>query len=160
VVVWVDGDGDQLTHSGVLNILNDWYSRGYDLTYGSQDTYPPSPTTMQARPYPSDVVANNSYRQYSRFGGGICHNHLRTMKFKLIQQMDESDFKDSNGQWLMAAADSAFMFPGLELSRGNFAYVPDILLLYHADHELSEWKRMNHLADYANHVILAEKQPK
>jgi glycosyltransferase involved in cell wall biosynthesis len=160
VVVWLDGDGDKFSHPNVLKSLNAWYSHGYDLTYGSYRPYPPSPTSQQARPWPPDVVANNSYRRAARFGGGICFNHLRTMKYKLIQQMDESDFKDKDGRWLTGAADSVFMFPGLELARGNFVFVPEILVDYHADHAGSEWKRGDNASEVTNNIVLTEKSPK
>jgi hypothetical protein len=160
VVVWVDGDGDQLAHPQVLNILDSWYAKGFDVTYGSYRPFPPSPTSQQARPWPEAAIRDNSYRWHARYGGGICFNHLRTMKYKLIQQMSEADFKDQDGKWIMAAADSVFMFPALELSRGNHKCIPAILLNYHADHEGSEWRAKGNPSDIANDIVLLEKKPK
>jgi hypothetical protein len=106
VVVWVDGDGDQLVPDA-LSYLDEVYTNSDVLmTYGNYDSWPPSPTSTPARPWPPEVVVAGTYREHARFGGGICHNHLRTMKYGLIQQMDESDMKRADGRWVRPTAPS------------------------------------------------------
>jgi hypothetical protein len=154
VVVWVDGDGDLLM-PGALDYLDKiYFDSDIQLTYGSYKTHPASPGSQPARPWPPAVIHANSYREHARFGSGICHNHLRTMKYELIQKMNESDMKRADGTWLMGAADSAFMFPALELSQGRSHFIERVLLDYHADHEFSDWKNGENWCDTDNHEIL------
>ena len=161
VVVWVDGD-DRLARTDTFDILNRHYDAGALVTWGSYEPQPPSATCPPSRPYPPKIVRRNGYRQYARprseggMGGGICHNHLRSMAYGIVHQMDESDMKDDDGNWWMNTPDALFMFPGLELARGAVAFVPDVLLWYSSDMAHAEWRAMPRDVDKVNQWVMAQ----
>lgn len=143
VIVFVDGD-DKLAHNGVLSHLDSVYSSDeeIDLTYGSYEPVPASRTCPAAQEYPKSVIERRSYRS-----AAFLFNHLRTLKYRLFQQMDEEvDFKNANGEWLMTSTDSAMMIPGLELARKH-AFIPEILYHYTSNNPISDWRVDPRLVD-------------
>lgn len=151
VVVWVDGD-DRLARPDTFEILNRHYDAGALVTYGSYKPDPPSATCAPARPYPERVVRRNLYR---RCPERHAYNHLRTASFSLIQQMTEDDCKDDHGEWFTSTPDAVFMFPLLELARGQVAFVPETLLIYSSDMAHAEWRDHPERVDYVNRTVLA-----
>lgn len=159
VIVFVDLD-DRLAHERVFEVLDRYYATGIDMAYGSYVSEPFSATCVPSRPYPPHVVRHNSYRHFARFEGGIVHNHLRTFKYKLFQSMQDSDFTYEDGTWLKTGPDSALMFPALELSGGNWAFMPEILYIYNSENAQSDWRRWPRVVDAAHARILDELPPK
>lgn len=153
VIVWVDPDGDRLKHDGVLERVAAHYADGSKLIYFQYDTDPYSPTCSPSRAYPPDVIRGNTYREFGRTRG-IPWNHLRTMRAELFYEMEDSDFKDDEGNWFMAGTDSAFMFPALELARGSVKFVDEVMLVYKSDNELADWRRQPRNVDRAHDIIL------
>lgn len=156
VIIWLDPDGDKFAHPNVLSRLDEAYSDGTRLLYSMYRPYPDSPGSTQSRAYPRQVIKSNSYRAHDRLYG-IFWNHLRTMKADLFLQMDDSDFQTDDGTWFPTSCDSAFMYPGLELARGKVKFLPEVLVDYRADHDLSDWKRYPEEIDRIHHVILTRK---
>lgn len=153
VIIWLDPDGDKFAHPRVLNRLEEEYADGTRLLYSMYRPYPDSPGSTQSRPYPPKIIRRNAYRAHDR-EFGIFWNHLRTMKADLVLQMDDSDFQTDDGVWFPTSCDSAFMYPGLELARGKVKFLPEVLVDYRADHDLSDWKRYPDEIDRIHHVIL------
>lgn len=141
VIVFVDGD-DQLSGHRALESVQYAYADGATaLTYGSYASVPFSPTCAPAQPYPPEVVANNSYREYARNGKGILWNHLRTFKYELFNQLGESDFTGPDGEYLECGPDATLMFPCLELANGNIKFLREVLLNYNSENPQSEWRK-------------------
>jgi glycosyltransferase involved in cell wall biosynthesis len=134
VIVWCDLD-DRLAHPNVLNILREHYDGGAVMTYGSYRTEPHSPTSHPAQPYPDSVITNRSYRTHNL----LLFNHLRTVSWPVLRLLDESDFKDNAGEWLMTGPDAAVMLPALEISGKRCHVIEEVLYVYNADHENAEW---------------------
>jgi glycosyltransferase involved in cell wall biosynthesis len=144
IVVFLDLDGDQLAHPDVLTHLLDYYSDGTLLTYGSYEPIPFADTCPAVLPFPEDVVANNSYRDFIRCGGPCSFNHLRTMKGKVATSIPIDQFKWHGGDWYNSATDYTWIIQGLERAGGRYKVIPEVLLLYN---------NANPHADYLEHPI-------
>lgn len=154
IIVFVDGD-DRLAHANVLARVRSFYNDGTLLTYGSFRSEPPSNTTRPAVPYPQDVIANSAYRAY-----GVLHfNHLRTLKYKLLAQLENSDFKDARGEWFNSCTDAAIMIPCMELAEGKIKCIPEVLYVYNSTNPLSDWRRQPEQVD-ADHWYILKTLPK
>lgn len=159
VIVFLDADGDRLAHPDVLGRLVDAYADGSKVVYSTYDTEPPSPSSVRSRAHPQHVVDNNSYREFTRFNG-IHWNHLRTFKAELFHAMDESDWKDDDCNWWRTVTDAAMMFPALELARGKVRFLDEVLLIYRADHDLSDWRRFPGSTINKAHDTILRRPPK
>lgn len=159
VIVFLDPDGDRFAHPNVLNRLEYAYSDGSRVVWSQYECDPPSPTSTPSCFYPRDVVRRGNYREFTLKGGGHTWNHLRTFKADMFLQMDESDFKDDDGNWFMSSPDSALMFPAIELARGRIKFFDEVLLTYRPDHELSDWKKQPKQID-RDHGIILRRSPK
>lgn len=154
VLVFLDGD-DRLEHERVLERLMFHYSDGSEVVYGQYRSDPFSPTCSPARSYPARVVADNDYRAYGLYGGGLLVNHLRTVKYKLFAQLDDSDFKDGDGNWFKSCADTAVMIPCMELARGKVKCLEnEILYVYNSENPQSDWRRQARQVDADHDYIL------
>jgi glycosyltransferase involved in cell wall biosynthesis len=132
IVVVLDGD-DWLAHPNVLKRLAQEYDKGVWTTYGqyqssSNGDIGPSKTI------PDEVIEKNSFRRYQ-----WCSSHLRTFYAGLFQKINIQDFKVF-GKFLPMTCDLAMMFPILEMSGKNQAYIDDILYIYNDDTPLNDYK--------------------
>lgn len=145
IIVFLDLDGDQLAHPGVLQRLFDYYADDTFLTYGSYRPVPDPGTCPPAIAFPADVITNNSYRQHLINGGSCCFNHLRTMKGKVFNAIPEDRFKWPNGEWYIAGTDYLFMISGLELAGGRHKFIEETMMLYNSANPYAEHR--SHSAD-------------
>lgn len=153
VIVWVDGD-DWLINRNVLKNLKNIYNSGnYLMTYGNYVSEPFSKTCPQPSAYPREVVIDNSYRG-SAYKYGILFNHLRTVKYLLFKQLDESDFTWPDGSWFRCAGDTAVMIPCLELAGGRYKYVDTPLYVYNTVNPVSDWRKQSPEIDRTHSYIL------
>lgn len=158
VIVFVDGD-DYLAHDHVLDTLVRHYADGTMMTYGSYRSEPFSPTCAPATPFPPQVIAAGNFRKFVAAGGGIRFNHLRTFRYALFNELDDSDFRDDRGRWFTTVPDSALMIPCLELARGRVKCLNEVLLVYNSENAHSEWRINPRQIDRDNDCIL-RKPPK
>ncbi len=109
VIINLDGD-DWFLHSNVLAMIEYVYKTNEFLmaTYG--DYLATDPTFPSICSEPKSQVIRENIRL------GWPFSHLRTFKAKLIQFLEEEDFKDNNGEWFSSAADVALFTPILELA--------------------------------------------
>lgn len=161
VLVWLDGD-DWFANTGVLDFLNKIYTDEKPLlTYGSYKPFPASKTCAPARPYPPRTVVQNSYRTDVP-KTGFLFNHLRTVKFKLFNELDESNFTWPDGTWFSCCVDTATMIPCLEMANGNYRFIPETLYVYNSENPVSDWrvrsKEIHRTHDYILHK-LPKKEP-
>ena len=159
VIVIVDGD-DYLAHDNVLNVLAGVYADdAVEMTYGSYEPDPPSPTCPAVLPYPPEVARQRSFREHTRVHGCL-FNHLRTFRYRLFAQIDqEKNFKWPDGTWFDFGVDFAFMMPLLELAGENYRFIPDVLLMYNSENPASDWRRSASEADRVHHYVLADLPP-
>jgi len=125
IIVSIDGD-DWLKNSKVLQKLNNVYNSGNVwMTYGTYEEYPYRSVSHIYKPYPDDVIKNNSFREYQWLA-----SHLRTFKRELILKINKDDCKREDGEWLDTAGDQAIMLPMLEMSGTRSRYISDVLYIY------------------------------
>lgn len=158
VIVFVDGD-DYLPHDHVLDTIAKHYADDTMVAYGQYQSAPFSPTCSPSQPYPAHVVRAGTYRSFAARGGGILHNHIRTFRYEVFNQLTHDDFVDDHGEWLRAAPDGALMFPCLELARGRVKVMPEVNYVYNSENNLSEWRVWPRQVDAAHDCIL-RKPPK
>jgi len=155
VIVFLDLDGDQLAHPHVLERIKAAYDQGALVTYGQYRPEPDMGTSGPARPYPAEVVRNNSYREYHRTGGAGL-NHVRTMSGRVFKAIPEANFRWqhsgskrlptgqkftwSDGEFLQGSTDYVFMVAALELAGGRYQCFNETLLIYNHANELADNK--------------------
>lgn len=137
IIVFLDLDGDQLAHRDVLMHLLEYYSSDVLVTYGSYAPIPFVNNCPVVASFPTEVVAQNSYRQHI-LKGNDCFNHLRTMKGKVYKAIPIDRFKKPNGEWLRAGIDYSAMIPALELAGGHYLCIQEILCLYNHANPLAD----------------------
>ena len=120
----LDGD-DWLSSRDVLSKLNEYYTNGCLLTYGSFVEFPRAVVGAEASEYPKDVVENNSFREDTWRA-----SHLKTYKYSLWADVDVEDLKDDDGKFFEMTYDQAMMFPMLEMAGDRAKYVPEVTYVY------------------------------
>ena len=100
IIMLLDGDDWLINNNTIFHMYNDYYNDGAEFTYGScwslADNIP-----LIAQDYPENVKKSKSYRNHY-FNWIIPYTHLRTFKKGLLDNVDESKFKDENGNWYKA----------------------------------------------------------
>lgn len=139
IIVFLDLDGDRLAHPGVLSKIKGYYDDGALLTYGGYVPVPDPGTTTPARPYPPEVIENNSYREFT-LRVGTWFNHLRTVKWDILKQVPEDYFHWHDGTWLQRGTDYAVMLPCLELVAGRYKCVDETILYYNHNQPFPDYK--------------------
>ena len=135
VIITVDGD-DWLYDERVFNKINNIYARKNCLiTYGNYERYPDGKLGHCTK-YPDHVVKNNLYRRDTWRA-----SHLRTFKYKLWKNINNSDFLDENGEYLDVAWDLAFMFPMLEMAAERQAFINSPLYVYNMSNPNNDFKK-------------------
>ena len=138
VLVFLDLDGDQLSHEFVLERLTEAYAEGNFVTYGQYRPIPDQGTSTLATRYPPQVEATNAYRRHTG-AYGCCFNHLRTMSARVFKAMPEDNFKYADGSaWYDGGTDYVFMLAALELSGGRYKCFDEVLLDYNHANPLAD----------------------
>jgi hypothetical protein len=150
IVVFLDLDGDQLAHPDVLTRLAKAYNEGALVTYGQFKPVPPVASCGQAKAFPPEVIAANSYRTHM-LTGDCCFNHLRTMSGLIAKAIPLDQFRwakgPKKGEGYDAGTDYVFMVSALELAGGRFEFIQDTLLLYNHANPLAD--NISHPAESA-----------
>ena len=130
ICVEVDGD-DWLPNSNVFGLINEIYSDpdvwmtsgSFKYSNGAQG-FSTAPTSF-----------NNIRKQ------GFTLSHLRTWKSWLWKKIEQSDLKDSEGNYWSVAGDLAFMFPMFEMSgEKHYRHIPLITYIYNENNPLNDHK--------------------
>jgi len=117
IIMLLDGDDSLVNDNTIFNYYNNVYDGTTEFAYGScwsmVDNIP-----LISQPYPESVKKNKSYRQH-HFNWILPYTHLRTFKRFLLNSIDESQFKDANGEWYRAGGDGAVFYAFLEEADPN-----------------------------------------
>lgn len=132
VLVVVDGDDYLFSEYSLAIVAQVYQERNPLMTYGSFIMWPTGQTSF-AREFPSHVISNNDYRNYK-----FISSHLRTYKSKLWNSIKDDDLRDVDGEYYKVACDVATMIPMLEMSGGNFVYIPNVLYVYNRWNPISD----------------------
>lgn len=139
IVVLLDGDDWLINNNTIFHYYNDLYNQGYEFTYGSMwsvaDNIP-----LIAQEYPSNVKEHKTYRKHL-FNWKIPYTHLRTVLGKYIKNLDETTFKDTNGNWMKAGHDNPLFYELIEqVDPDNIYCNREIVCNYNDANPLNDYK--------------------
>ncbi len=131
IVVVLEGE-DWLAHEWVLQRLNSYYANSdLWLTYGQSLDFPAF-EQGSARPFKKEDVEESGFR-----GHPFVATHLKTFYALLFKKIKEADFVHQ-GKYLPASGDLAYMIPMLELAKGHFHYIPEVLYIHNREKNRAE----------------------
>lgn len=136
--ILLDGDDWLVNDPNIFHMYNNLYQDGAEFTYGSCmsliDNIP-----LVAQPYPPEVKANKSYRDY-KFAWNMPYTHLRTFHAKLLKGLKEDDLK-IDGKWPKAGGDTALFYYLIEKANPDkVVCVPDIVYNYNDLNPINDYK--------------------
>ena len=139
IVMLLDGDDSLINDNTVLSYYNSIYDGTTEFTYGSCwsmiDDIP-----LISQPYPEAVKQNKSYREH-HFNWILPYTHLRTFKKHLLNNIDDSLFKDSKGNWYKAGGDGSVFYALIEQADPNkVKCIQDIVYNYNDASPLNDYK--------------------
>jgi FkbM family methyltransferase len=139
IIMLLDGDDWLINNNTIFDLYNDIYAAGAEFTYGScwsvVDDIP-----LIAQPYPEQVKQDRSYRSH-RFNWNMPYPHLRTFRKKLLDELPDSVFKDTNGEWYGAGGDNAVFYHLIEQADPDAVVcVPDVMYCYNDTNPLNDYK--------------------
>lgn len=139
IVMLLDGDDWLVNNNTLFHLYNDYYNYGAEFTYGScwslVDNIP-----LVAQDYPESVKQNRSYREH-KFNWNMPYTHLRTFKKSLINDIDQSEFKDENGEWYRAGGDGSVFYSLIERANPeNIIALKEIVYAYNDVNPLNDYK--------------------
>ena len=159
VIVLVDGD-DRLYNDLVLSKLNLIYSNEpILLTFGNyingslDGKLVGNGSKCHSQNHYDYITKNNTFRE------NWAYSHLKTLKFKLLKYIKDSDLK-KNGEYIRSSTDVALMVPLLELVSDKFACINDITYIYTVNHPLSLMNNSKSLQKQTNNRKYIENLPK
>ncbi len=151
IIIILDGD-DRFAHNKVLSYINQVYADpNIWLTYGQFKFYPSGKKGF-CREMSPETIDNNKIRNF-----GLFPSHLRTFYAGLFKQIKLDDLK-YKGTFFHMCCDIATMYPMLEMARGHFKFIPDVLLEYNNANPLNIHKLNRHL-QYAIYRDLCKRKP-
>lgn len=131
IIAICDGD-DALSGPHVLSSLNNAYQDpNVWLTYGQFREYPSNEIGFCAQ-YPDYIVSRNTFREY-----GHTPSHLRSFYSGLFKKIKKEDLL-YNGDFFPMTCDMATMIPMIEMARGHYKFISEVLYLYNAANPLSD----------------------
>jgi FkbM family methyltransferase len=139
IVMLLDGDDWLVNDPNIFDMYNNLYQDGAEYTYGScwslVDNIP-----LIAQPYPTEVKKNKSYRNY-KFNWNFPYPHLRTFLARLVLNLDESLFKDENGNWYRAGGDNSTFYNIIEQADPDKVIcVSDVVYNYNDTNPINDYK--------------------
>jgi glycosyltransferase involved in cell wall biosynthesis len=140
IVMLLDGDDALMPDNNIFNYYNSLFANEKtEYAYGScwsiADNIP-----LIAQPYPSHIRKLRAYRLH-KFNWGMPYPHLRVFRKKLVESIDESVFKDDNGNWFKAGGDNATFYNIIEQADPNkVVAVQDIFYMYNDKNPLNDYK--------------------
>lgn len=159
IIMLLDGDDWLVNDPNIFHKYNNLYQKGAEFTYGScwslVDNIP-----LIAQPYPPEVKANKSYRDY-KFNWNMPYTHLRTFQADLLcEGYDENDFKDAEGNWLRAGGDTAIFYHCIEQANPqNVICVSDIVMNYNDASSINDYKVNGEEQTRTANAVLSRQTP-
>jgi glycosyltransferase involved in cell wall biosynthesis len=117
IVAVIDGD-DQLCNDETVSILIDEYRKGYEVVW-----------TGHRWDINGMNISKSMPENVDPYSWGWCSSHLRTFSSKLISEISDINFKDTNGKWFKRGYDQALMLPVISVSKSR-KYIDKICYQY------------------------------
>ena len=140
IVMLLDGDDALMPDNNIFNYYNSLFANekteyAYGSCWSMADNIP-----LIAQPYPSHIKKLRAYRQH-KFNWGMPYPHLRVFRKKLAEAIDDSVFKDENGNWFKAGGDNATFYNIIEQAHPDkVVAIQDIFYLYNDKNPLNDYK--------------------
>ena len=130
IIVTVDGD-DWLYDNTVLSYLNSVYQdENIWMTYGQYEPLSKTYTNM-CKPVPDT-------KEYRKNGKWLT-SHLRTVKRKLWDKINDDDLRDRKGNYFKVSGDAAWMYPIIEMSgHKHMKFIDKVLYVYNDLNPISD----------------------
>lgn len=112
IIVLLDGDDWLKNDPYIFEFINREHEMGARFTYGSFVSLGEKRNYI-AQEYPDHVHYGKSYRKY-RFSWGLPYTHLRTFRKDLFDSVDDSEFRDKDGNYWRIGGDNAMFYPLIE----------------------------------------------
>lgn len=126
VIVILDGDDWFATDRALERIVAEYERHDCWMTYGSWIANDPSCTGLRAGRWPGYPEGTTKFREAEWLGTAV-----RTWKKWLWDRVDDSAFRDRDGNYIRVAEDQATMLPMLEMSGTDRArHIDDVLMVY------------------------------
>ena len=159
IIMLLDGDDSLVNDNTIFNYYNNVYDGTTEFTYGScwsmVDNIP-----LISQPYPESVKKAKSYRQH-HFNWILPYTHLRTFKRNLLNDIDESQFKDGDGNWYRAGGDGAVFYAFLEQADPDkVKCLQQIVYNYNDINPLNDYKVNGEEQNRTARDIVNKNQPK
>lgn len=140
IILIIDGD-DWLFDKDVFNYINELYlNNDILLTFGGLKPF------YNTKNYPENIRTNNKImkNEINKFNDKkdkiinenlyrkipYIFTQLQTFKFKLFKKIKKENFLDKSNNWYKTCTDYAYMYPLLELSKGNFKIINRYVYIY------------------------------
>jgi glycosyltransferase involved in cell wall biosynthesis len=139
IVMLLDGDDWLINNNTIFHYYNDLYDQGYEFTYGSMWSVADS-IPLVAQEYPLHIRQDKQYRSH-QFNWRIPYTHLRTVLGRHIKNLDNSVFKDTNGNWMRSGHDNPLFYELIERVDSNRIYCNrEIVCNYNDTNPLNDYK--------------------
>jgi len=159
IIVTLDGD-DWLKDENVFNRLNEIYQDpNVWMTYGQYEELHYKQNEKKyftrhghCKQIPPNIVRANAYRETAWLS-----SHLRTFYAGLFKQIKLQDFL-TDGNFYKVSWDMAFMIPLLEMAKGKFKFIEDIVYVYNCITPLNDFKTKLQRQLHVSYVIRAKEK--
>ena len=139
IVVLLDGDDNLVNNNSIFQYYNTLYHNDTEFTYGSCWSYADS-IPLIAQEYPPQVKEQKGYRNH-HFNWILPYTHLRTFKKYLINNINDTMFKDEHGNWYKAGGDGSLFYALIEQADPNKVHaITDVFVNYNDINPLNDYK--------------------
>ena len=126
LIVILDGDDWFATAHALERIVAEYERSECWMTYGSWATNDFSRVGLSAGRWPAYPAGTTRFRETAWLGTAV-----RSWKKWLWDMVDDRDFRDEDGNYILVAEDQATMLPMLEMSGTDRArHIPEVLMIY------------------------------
>jgi len=157
IVMILDGDDSLINNNSIFSYYNSIYDGTTEFTYGScwsmVDRIP-----LISQPYPEHIKQSRAYREH-RFNWNMPYTHLRTFKQYLINNINNSVFKDQDGNWFRAGGDGATFYNLIEAADPDkVKCLQEVVYNYNDTNPLNDYKINGHEQNKTADAILNQKK--
>lgn len=124
IVCRLDAD-DFLTDLDALRILNDVYtSGGFDVVWSLHRWHDENHVTFQN-------ISGHLPNDADPYEHPWVTSHFKTFRKRLLNNVNDANYRGSDGEYFKRIGDQAFMLPALKQARGNWFHLPLVLYSYY-----------------------------
>jgi len=159
IIMLLDGDDALVNNNNIFNYYNSLFDNNKtEYAYGScwslADNIP-----LIAQEYPKHIRQSKSYRNH-KFNWGMPYPHLRVFRKRLLDSIDDSVFKDENGEWFKAGGDNSTFYNIIEQADPEkVVTVQEIFYLYNDTNPLNDYKVNGELQNMTANKITGASSP-